>query len=237
MRKYLFALLLLASGITAGAQRNIQLHYDFGRNIYSDEEANRHKVELTLEQLNPDKWGCWFYFVDIDLSSHFVESAYTQIFREFNLAEHSPFAFHVEYNGGLNRNTSFQQAALAGFAYNGHSADFTKTWAVQLMYKHFFKSYQYTHSFASAELSVFWALHFAHRKCTFSGITELWRDEKPNGHGCLAILAEPQFWYNFTNHFSIGSEWEFSNNFIHNTNPESTQTFFWNPTLAVKWNF
>lgn len=237
MRKLFFVLLLLASGMTADAQKNIQVHYDLGRNIYSAEEANRQKVTLTLEQYNADKLGCWFYFVDIDMSSHFIESAYTQIFREFNLAEHSPFAAHIEYNGGLNRNSSFQHAALAGFSYNGHSADFSKTWSVQLMYKQFFKSYEYTHSYASAELSVFWALNFAKRKFTFSGITELWRSEKANGHGCLALLAEPQLWYNLTNHFSVGTEWEFSNNFVYNTDPESTKTFFWNPTLAVKWNF
>lgn len=237
MRKTFFALLLLMSGMTAVAQRNIQLHYDLGRNIYSAEEANRQKVTLTMEQFNADKWGCWFYFVDLDMSSRFMESAYTQIFREFNLAEHSPIAFHLEYNGGLNRNMSYQQAGLVGFSYNWHSPDFSKTWSVQLMYKQFFRSYEYTHSYASAELSLFWALNFANRKCTFSGIAEFWRDEKINRHGCLAILAEPQFWYNFTNHFSVGTEWEFSNNFIHNTDPESTKTFFWNPTVAVKWNF
>lgn len=237
MRKLFFAILLLVSGATAQAQRNIQLHYDFGRNIYSAEETNRQKVTLTVEEFNADKWGNWFYFVDIDMSSHFIESAYTQMFREFNLAEQSPFALHVEYNGGLNRNSSFQHAALAGLAYNGHSVDFSKIWSVQLMYKQFFKSYEYTHSYASAELALFWTLHFANRKCTFSGITELWRGEKANGHGCLSILAEPQFWYNFTNHFSVGTEWEFSNNFIYNTDPQSTKTFFWNPTLAVKWNF
>ena len=237
MRKFFFALLLLGSTMTVSAQRNIQVHYDFGSNIYSAEEANRQKVTLTLEQFNADKWGNWFYFVDVDMSSHFVESAYTKIFREFNLAKQSPFAIHIEYNGGLNRNVSFQQAALAGLSYNWHSADFSKTWAVQLMYKQFFKSYEYTHSYASAQLSGFWALNFAHRKCTFSGILEIWRREKDNGDGCVAVLTEPQFWYNFTDHFSVGTEWEFSNNFIHNVNPASTQTFFWNPTLAVKWNF
>ena len=237
MKKLFLSLLTLATGLTAGAQKNIQLHYDLGRNIYSAEEANRQKMTLTLEQFNADKWGCWFYFVDVDMSSHFVESAYTKIFREFNFSGQSPFALHVEYNGGLNRYASYQQAAMAGLSYNWHSADFSKTWAVQVMYKQFFRSYEYTHAYASAQLSGFWSLNFADRKCTFSGILEAWRSEKDNGHGCFAILTEPQFWYNFTDHFSLGTEWEFSNNFIRNTDPESTRTFFWNPTLAVKWNF
>ena len=55
MKKF-FTLLMLACGMTASAQ-NIQLHYDFGRNIYADEEADRQKVTLTLEQFKADDWG------------------------------------------------------------------------------------------------------------------------------------------------------------------------------------
>ena len=51
----------------------------------------------------------------------------------------------------------------------------------------------------------------------------------------LVILTEPQFWYNFTPHFSVGSEVEISNNFIYNTYDD--KTFFINPTVALKWNF
>lgn len=236
MKKQILSLLFLASCMTVGAQ-NIQVHYDFGRNIYTGEEAGRQKVTVTLEQFKADQWGSWYYFVDVDLSSHFTESAYTEISREFNLGKQSPFAAHIEYDGGLSRNGSFQQAALVGAAYNGHSADFSKTWSVQLMYKQFFKSYENTHSYASAQLTGVWGLTFANKKCTFSGFIDFWRGEKANNHGCLVILTEPQFWYNFNEHFSVGTEWEFSNNFIYNADPESDKTFFWNPTVAVKWNF
>ena len=197
MKKF-FTLLMLACGMTVSAQ-NIQLHYDFGRNIYTGEEAGRQKVTITLEQFKADQWGQWYYFVDFDLSRHFVESAYTEISREINLGKESPFSAHVEYDGGLSRSASFQQAGLIGAAYNGHTADFSKTWSV--------------------------------------GFIDFWRGEKANGHGCLVILSEPQLWYNFTEHFSVGTEWEFSNNFVYNSDPESSKTFFWNPTLAVKWNF
>lgn len=237
MRKIILALLLIALCMSVEAQKDLQLHYDFGRNIYRAEEANRPKVTLTTEHFSVDKWGCWFYFVDIDMTSHFIESAYTEISREFNLNSQSPFAFHVEYNGGLTRNVSFQHVALAGLSYNWHSADFSKKWSAQLMYKQFFKSYDYTSSYASAQLTCLWELNFAQKKCTFSGFIDFWRSKKDNGHGSITVFSEPQFWYNFTNHFSIGTEWEISNNFIHNTNPESNQTFFWNPTMAVKWSF
>ena len=93
MKKQILSLLLFSMAMTAGAQ-NIQVHYDFGRNIYTGEESNRQKVTITLEQFKADKWGSWFYFVDVDLSSHFTESAYTEIAREFNLGKQSPFAAH-----------------------------------------------------------------------------------------------------------------------------------------------
>ena len=235
--KKLFSLVLTALAACTMQAQDIQLHYDFGRNIYTGEEAGRQKVTITLEQFKADKWGSWYYFVDVDLSSHFTESAYTEISREFNLGKQSPFAAHVEFDGGLSRTMSFQQAALAGLAYNGHTADFSKTWSFQLLYKQFFKSYENTHSYASAQLTGVWGLNFLNKKLTFSGFIDFWRGEKADNHGCLVILSEPQLWYNFTEHFSVGTEWEFSNNFIYNTDPESSKTFFWNPTVGVKWNF
>ncbi|MBO4463095.1 MAG: DUF5020 family protein [Prevotella sp.] len=235
MKRGLLMMLALLP-VTMLAQ-NIQLHYDFGRNIYSDEEAGRQKVTATLEQFKADEWGSWYYFVDFDLSSHFVEGAYTEISREFALAKQSPFAAHVEYDGGLNRFGSFQQAALAGAAYNGHNGDFSTTYSLQLLYKQFFKSYENTHSYASAQLTGVWSTTLANKKCTFAGFFDLWRGEKANGHGCLVVLSEPQLWYHLTDHFSIGTEWEISSNFIYNQDPTSTKTFFCNPTAAVKWNF
>ena len=235
--KKLFLCGLMAVAALATQAQNIQLHYDFGRNIYTGEEAGRQKVTVTLEQFKADKWGSWYYFVDVDMSRKFTESAYTEISRELNLGKQSPIAAHVEYDGGLSRSGSFQQAGLVGLAYNGHSADFSKTWSVQMLYKQYFKSYDNTRAYSSAQLTGVWGLNFANNKCTFSGFIDFWRGEKANGHGCLVILSEPQFWFNATPHFSIGTEWEFSNNFIYNVDPTSDKTFFVNPTLALKWNF
>lgn len=234
MKKLLFTIMALAA-ITTNAQ-NIQLHYDFGRNIYPDEEAGRQKVTITLEQFKADKWGSWFYFVDVDLSRKETRGAYTEISREFNLGKQSPFAAHIEYDGGLgSRSGSYQQTALVGAAYNGHTADFSSTWSVQLMYKRFFKSSDFNHAFNSAQLTGVWGTTFANKKCTFSGFIDFWREEKANGHGKLVILTEPQIWYNATEHLSIGSEIEISNNFVYNT--FNDKTFFINPTIGVKWIF
>lgn len=219
--------------LTVKAQ-NVQLHYDFGRNIYSNEESGRQKITATLEQFKADKWGSWFYFVDIDFSRKFTEGAYAEISRELNIGKHG-FAGHVEYNGGLNRFGSFQQAALIGGAWNGHDADFTKTYSVQLMYKHYFKSYDNTRAYSSAQLTGVWSTTFAHRTLTFSGFIDFWRGENAQGHGQLVILGEPQLWYNATEHFSIGTEVEFSDNFIYNT--YNGKSFFINPTFALKWKF
>lgn len=232
--------MLIIAAISANAQ-DIQLHYDFGRNIYPDEEAGRQKVTLTVEQFKADQWGSWYYFVDVDLSRKFTEGAYTEISREFNIGKQG-FAAHAEFDGGLNRFGSFQQAGLLGAAWNGHNADFSTTYSVQLMYKHYFKSYDYTNSYMSCQLTGVWSTTFANKACTFSGFIDFWRGEKANQHGQLVILTEPQLWYNFNSikglektNLSIGTEVEISNNFIYNT--YNDKTFFINPTLALKWNF
>ena len=238
MKKLMTIALTAVAALSANAQ-NIQLHYDFGRNIYSNEEADRQKVTATLEQFKADDWGSWYYFFDVDLTSKTTRSIYTEISREINLSKNLPLAAHVEYDGGLWHapaigNGSYQQAGLAGIAYNGHNADFSKTWSVQALYKQFFKSYEGTHSYASFQLTGVWGLNFLDNKMTFSGFIDFWRGEKANNHGCLVILSEPQLWYNVNKHFSVGTEVEFSNNFI--VNYYNDKTFFVNPTLGVKWN-
>ena len=232
--KKIFCLALMAVAAMGVSAQNIQVHYDFGRNIYPDQEDGRQKVTVTLEQFKADQWGSWYYFVDVDMTNKFTEGAYTEISREFNIGKKG-FAAHVEYDGGLTKSNSFQQAALLGGAYNGHNADFSKTWSVQLMYKRFFKSYENSSAYNSVQLTGVWGLNFANKKCTFSGFVDFWRGENANGNGQLVILSEPQFWYNVTDHFSVGGEVEISNNFIYNTYDD--KSFFVNPTLAVKWNF
>jgi len=232
MKKLLTIALMAAAALSVNAQ-NVQLHYDFGRHIYPDQEEGRQSATITLEQFKADKWGSWYYFVDVDLSNKFVEGAYTEISREFNIGKKG-FAAHVEYDGGLNRFGSFQHAALLGGAWNGHNADFSKTYSVQLMYKRFFKSYEYTSAYNSVQLTGVWGLNFG-KSFTFSGFIDFWRGEDADGHGQLVILSEPQFWFNCNEHLSLGGEIEISNNFIYNIYDD--KSFFINPTLALKWNF
>ena len=238
MNKLLLTLIALMAAGTIAAQ-NIQLHYDFGRNIYSDEQPDRQKVTLTLEQFSADNLGSWFYFVDLDLKSDDMTCAYAEISREFNLKKQSPFAAHVEYDGGLNLGGSFQHAGLAGLAYNWHSESFDKTASVQLLYKHCSRNNIHG-DVEGVQLTGVWGLHFLKGKMTFSGFIDIWNGFIPdwNVDGSqkkgIVILTEPQLWYNFSSKFSVGTEWEISNNFIYTA---TTGTFFVNPTLAVKFNF
>lgn len=232
MKKLFILPFMLLAALCVQAQ-DIQVHYDFGRNLYSDTEAGRQKVTVTLEQFKADQLGSWYYFVDIDLSRKFTEGAYTEISREFNIGQKG-FAAHMEYDGGLNKSSSFQQSALAGIAWNGHNADFSTTYSIQALYKHYFKSYDYTNAYASCQLTGVWSTTFANKALTFSGFVDLWRGEKANRHGQLVFLTEPQIWYNVTKNFSIGSEVEISNNFVYNT--YNDDSFFINPTIAVKFN-
>ena len=72
MKKLFLCGLMAVAALTMQAQ-DVQLHYDFGRNLYADQEAGRQKVTLTLEQFKADKWGAWYYFVDVDFSRKFTE--------------------------------------------------------------------------------------------------------------------------------------------------------------------
>ncbi|MBQ2173529.1 MAG: DUF5020 family protein, partial [Alphaproteobacteria bacterium] len=98
-----FLTTLTAVGVSA---QNLQLHYDFGRHIYSTEEKGRQDVTATFEKFSADGLGSWFYFVDLDLDKDGVMGAYTEVSREFNITnatEYSSFAAHGEFDGGMGR--------------------------------------------------------------------------------------------------------------------------------------
>ena len=238
MKKIILSFFLMALTAVSVSAQNLQLHYDFGRHIYSTEEKDRQDVTATFEHFSADDLGSWFYFVDLDLDKDGVMGAYTEVSREFTFAkatESSSFAAHVEFDGGMGRDAgSYQSAALFGGAWNGHNADFSTTYSVQAMYKQFFKQTGGIDGYASFQLTGVWSTTFANKACTFSGFIDFWRGEGANHHGKLIILSEPQIWWNVTPKVSIGSELEISNNFVYNF--ANDKSFFINPTLAVKFN-
>ena len=239
MKGGLSLLMLMSVATVKTYAQNIQVHYDFGRHLYSSEQSDRQKLTVTYETFKADKLGSWFYFVDLDLRNKGASGAYTEVSREFNLGSESPFAAHMEFNGGLNLYGSFQNAILVGPAYNGHSADYSKTWSVQLLYKQCLKGKD-NKALAGVQLTGVWGINFGGGKWTFSGYADFWTGYIPkwdaNGQKKgLLIQSEPQLWYNITKNFSVGTEFEISNNFIYPT-CETTKTFYFNPTLGVKFN-
>lgn len=238
MPRITLVLMALLLPIAAFGQ-NFQVHYDFGRQLYSSEEDDRPKLTLTYETFKADGLGSWFYFVDVDVRNDGVSAAYTEVSREFSLGSKSPFAAHIEFDGGLNLHGSYQNALLIGPAYNGHSSDFSKTWSLQLMYRQTLKGGT-NKALAGVQLTGVWGLTFGQGKWTFSGFADLWTgyipewdDAKVQKKG-LVLLTEPQIWYNICKTVSIGSEWEISNNFIYRTS-DSKKSFYVNPTLALKF--
>lgn len=239
MKKTLILAALAAAAFTANAQ-NIQLHYDFGRHIYGDDESGRQAVTATFEHFRADKLGSWYYFIDLDVDNKGMAGAYTEVSREFNFykpGDKGAFAAHVEYDGGLNRGGSFQQAGLVGAAWNGHNANFSKTYSLQVMYKQMFGDKGHD-AYASFQITGVWGLNFCSDKLTFSGFFDLWSEKTWwTGNRHLLFLSEPQLWYNFNKHFSAGTEVELSNNFIYSNANGRNDKFYVNPTLALKYNF
>lgn len=240
--KKIFILAAMAMSLAANAQ-NIQLHYDFGRHIYDNDEHGRQAVTATFEHFRADKLGSWYYFIDLDIDKFGMAGAYTEVSREFNFykpCDKGALAAHVEYDGGLSRGAgSFQQAGLVGAAWNGHNADFSKTYSLQVMYKHFIDDKTPGRKgYASFQVTGVWGLNFLDNKLTFSGFFDIWSEKQYwDNKRHLVFLSEPQLWYNFNQHFSAGTEIELSNNFVYSSKSGQNDKFYVNPTVALKYNF
>lgn len=234
MKKALIALFcVLGSGLYA---QNVQLHYDLGN--------GRKYFTSTLEMFKPDKWGNTFFFVDFNYSldnSRNVSLAYMEIARCISLGK-SPFSAHVEFDGGMLASGSMaypiNNAYLAGLDYGWHTADFSKTLNLKLLYKNISAK-----TSASFQITGVWNLNFFNKKLTLSGFADFWKEKnlnftKGNGDALslpavtdFVFLSEPQFWYNATEHLSLGSEVELGCNF------GTVKGLKVCPTLAAKWNF
>ena len=250
MKKLFFVSLFVAMCGIASAQ-NVQLHYDLGKSIYNQLQPNeasfgRAPLTTTVEMFRPDGFGSTFFFIDMDYNSG-VKGAYWEIARELNFWQQSKadwLSVHLEYNGGLNMpfaglGTSFNNSWLGGLTYSGHSKDFSKTWSISMMYKYI--PHTVTTAGKAAEnnfqITGVWGINFAHSWLTYSGFIDFWREWRPWQDTSHILLSEHQLWVNLNNikgwdkvNLSIGTEVEFSNNFVANG-------FYAIPTLAAKWTF
>jgi hypothetical protein len=234
--KKLSLLLLVTFAIVSAKAQNLQVHYDFGK--------DRKFVTSTVEMFKPDKWGSTFFFIDMNYDADngkTISLAYWEIARGIKLGKNSPFAAHVEFNGGFGQfytNPGYgaypiNNAWLAGLDYNYNNSDFTRGITFQALYKYIKDKHD-----ASFQLTTVWYMHMLNRKLTFDGFADFWREDNTFANSDESVdetkfvfLTEPQIWYNFTENISIGSEIEISSNFGGN------KGFMVNPTLAAKWNF
>lgn len=233
MKFILVPVLVLFLSLSLKAQ-NIQLHYDLGK--------DRNYLTSTTELFKTDPWGSTYYFIDLDYGSggsQGVSLAYFEIARGLKFWK-SPFEIHVEYNGGFGQyratpiNNAYQinDAWLFGGHYTWHSPNFSKVFQLQGMYK-----YIRGKNKASFQITEVWTLNFFKNKVTLSGFADFWREDNVVGVGAnvkntkFVFLSEPQFWYNVTKNFSVGSEEELSVNFAGH------RGFMINPTIAGKWTF
>ena len=244
-RFYAFVICALLCGV-ASAQ-NVQLHYDLGRSIYSELDKSessygRPALTTTVEMFRPDSWGSTFFFVDMDYSKG-VKGAYWEIARELNFWQDSNWnwlSVHAEYNGGCsNAAGSFNDSWLGGLTYSGHSKDFSKTWSVSAMYKFIPRTIALDGGYAEHNFQItgVWGINFASGWATYSGFIDFWREARIWQNTTHIMLSEHQLWLNLNKirgwdkvNMSIGTEVEFSNNFVN-------KGFYVIPTLAAKWTF
>ena len=254
MKHILFMAATVFVTLSAAAQ-NVQLHYDLGRALYGNLN-DRMRLTTTVEMFRPDAWGSTFFFIDIDYHRDGVKGAYWEIAREVDIdgvkddngAKRNRWAAHVEYNGGVASDkggtvaTRFQDAVMAGPAWNWHCADWRKTFSVQAMYRYTFKGRQpWQRPYSGFQLTEVWGVAFARGLCSFAGFCDLWYD--PTVNGSLILVSEPQFWVNLNAvkgwervNLSLGTEVEVSNNFVFNDAGRNNR-FYAIPTLAAKWTF
>ena len=239
MKKTLLSAFLFIVSLPMLAQLNVQLHYDFGDAFYGDKLSNRPHLTATVENFKADKWGSTYFFVDLDFGDKTMKSVYAEFSREFNLGK-LPIAAHVEYNGGLSGGGSYNDAYLAGGAWNWANKDFSKTFSLQLLYKYL--ANQPSSNKHSWQVTTVWGIHFAKGFCTFSGYADLWHDNSVSGN--LVLSSEPQFWFNLYAldsvdddfKLSLGTELELSKNLVWPAEGINNK-FYAIPTLAVKWQF
>ena len=135
--KKLFGIFFLSILFSSGFAQNIQLHYDMGK--------GRGYLTSTVEMFKPDKMGSTFLFIDMDYGSGGAEGvsmAYWEIARAIKLGD-SPFAAHVEYNGGFGQykvddadySYPINDCWLGGFEYSWNAEDFSRGFTLQALYK------------------------------------------------------------------------------------------------------
>lgn len=239
-RKILFSLAILCTTAAVQAQ-NLQLHFDPRNSLYGDAVSSSNYLTGTFEMFKPDQWGNTFMFVDADLNFNKknIGLVYGEIAREFKIGDF-PLLPHLEFNGGLglvkgtDLGFSIPSSYLAGFGYPFQLGNFFMSTYVA------YKLNAFQEVSNDAQWTLTWNATLAGGKLSLGGFLDLWTEDKSFTEGSdatgkkVVFLSEPQFWYNVTPNFALGTEVELSYNFV---NKFVESKFYAIPTLATKWNF
>lgn len=241
VRNIVLSLAILCAAGFIQAQ-NLQLHFDPRHSLYGDKiGAPVNYLTATFEMFKPDQWGSTFMFVDFDFNfdKRNPGLAYAEIAREFKIGDF-PLLPHIEYNGGLGlvRGTgvgfSIPSSYLGGFGYPFQLGSFFMSTYVA------YKLNAFQELSHDAQWTVTWNATLAGGKLSLAGFMDLWSEDKSFTEDSdatgkkIVFLSEPQFWYNLTSNFALGTEVELSYNFVNKFNESK---FYAIPTIATKWNF
>lgn len=243
--KKTFLLFALTIPLLASSQ-NIQLHFDFGK---QEDGTTRNFPVSTFELFKPDSLGYTFLFTDFEFNSadkpRGASLGYFEVARTFYLPwlrktrGMKDIMIHVEYNDGaviypdFNSDTlvlgeNLRSSWLGGLEYGLIAGELSLN--VQLLYKYIRGS-----SAPDAQLTLVWFYPLFNYRLSLAGYVDVWSQDDFYGNAdkkILAVYAEPQIWYNFGDHLSVGSEFKVSKNFVFGS--ERVEVF---PTIGVKWEF
>ena len=216
--------------------QSIQTHYDFGK--------DRNHLTTTVEFFKSDPWGSTFFFVDFthnsqgteDIDKNHISSSYMEISRDLKFWD-GPFAAHLEYNGGLGSWGYIPDAYLVGGTYSLNAKDFSKGIVFQALYKSIRN--ELNKDKFRWQFTTVWYYNYSlggDMSLSFNGYFDFWSEKidwslrGENKKTDLILFTEPQLWFNYNKHFSIGGELEITNNYFQ----KGLQL---NQTLGVKWIF
>ena len=218
-----FTLGLLAS-LTVGAQ-NLQLHYNLGKANDGVQHQRIGYLTTTLEMFKADSLGYTFFFVDMDYNaSNGMSFAYGEIVRALNIPGVKFMKLELSYNGGIGvPNNTWLAGPVFPFV-RGKS---------YLSLSFYYRMEKFQNS-ANGQVTAVWTVPVLKGKVKFMGFMDVWtRNDFIEEKGKMfTFLTEPQVWYNFNDHFALGSEVELSYNFFTFDKKVAAM-----PTLAGKWTF
>jgi hypothetical protein len=224
--------------------QNVQLHYELGK---QEDGTKRHYWVSTFELFKPDTLGYTFLFTDFEFNSpdspRGVSLGYFEISREFYLPWFNKnklsdnLGLHIEYNDGSIIYPVDDSVVYGENLRNSWLGGFEYSFSLGKLSLNMMALYKYIRGSEAPDFqwTLVWYYPLFNNKITLSGFADLWTQKdfsKLSGKKLFVFYSEPQLWYNFNSHLSIGSEFKISKNFIFGS--KRVEVF---PTLGAKWEF